>query len=140
MLAPRKKYLGASWLLEFLPNFEPCYSYRPVLSASHTGTTHGPHTEKVAILSSASSFAGCASPCATRASSPLDQRYAFVVCVRSCTCGHALCVRRLRSSTHLAYRERTRIVLPMHVQRAQRSSSVFLACAWRAHSVWPWVI
>ena len=24
MLAPRKKYLGASWLLEFLPNFEPC--------------------------------------------------------------------------------------------------------------------
>ena len=24
VLAPRKKYLGASWLLEFLPNFEPC--------------------------------------------------------------------------------------------------------------------
>ena len=23
MLAPRKKYLGASWLLAFLPNFEP---------------------------------------------------------------------------------------------------------------------
>ena len=24
MLAPRKKYLGASWLLGVLPNFEPC--------------------------------------------------------------------------------------------------------------------
>ena len=23
-LAPRKKYLGASWLLAFPPNFEPC--------------------------------------------------------------------------------------------------------------------
>ena len=40
---------------------------------------HGPRTEKVAVLASASSFAGCASPCATRASSALDQRYAFVV-------------------------------------------------------------
>ena len=45
-----------------------------LLSASHTGTTHGPRTEKVAILANASSFAGCASPCATRASSALDQR------------------------------------------------------------------
>ena len=57
---------------------------------SHTGTTHGPRTEKVAILASASSFAGCASPCATRASSALDQRCAFVVvrCVRRefCAC------------------------------------------------------
>ena len=44
------------------------------LSASHTGTTHGRRAEKVAILASASSFAGCASPCATRASSALDQR------------------------------------------------------------------
>ena len=60
----------------------------PRLSASHTGTTHGPRTEKVAILASASSFAGCASPCATRASSALDQRYAFVVvrCVRRVFC------------------------------------------------------
>ena len=29
VLAPRKKYLGASWLLEFLPNFEPCI-YRSI--------------------------------------------------------------------------------------------------------------
>ena len=62
----------------------------PVKSASHTDTTHGPRTGKVSILASASSFAGCASPCATRASSALDQGYAFVVvrCVRRdfCAC------------------------------------------------------
>ena len=28
VLAPRKKYLGASWLLEFLPNFEPCVAIK----------------------------------------------------------------------------------------------------------------
>ena len=52
--------------------------------AVQTGTTHGPRTEQVALLANASSFAGCASPCATRASSALNQRYAFVVvrCVR----------------------------------------------------------
>ena len=61
---------------------------RQMLSASHTGTTHGRRAEKVAILASASSFAGCASPCATRASSALDQRWAFVVvrCVRRVFC------------------------------------------------------
>ena len=68
----------------------PASNSRRTLSASHTGTTHGPRTEKVAILASASSFAGCASPCATRASSALDQRCAFVVvrCVRRdfCAC------------------------------------------------------
>ena len=46
--------------------------------------------------------------------------------------GHALCVRRLRSSAHIAHRERTPSVLLTHVQRAQRSSGVFLACAWHA--------
>ena len=53
-----------------------------------SGTTHGPRTEKVAIVASALSFAGCASSCATRASSALDQRYAFVVvrCVRRDFC------------------------------------------------------
>ena len=47
-----------------------------------------PRTENVAFLASASSFAGCAPPCATRASSALDQRYAFVVvrCVRRDIC------------------------------------------------------
>ena len=68
------------------------------LSASHTGTTHGPRTGKVAISASASSFAGCASPCATRASSALDQRYAFVVrCVRRdfCACTKLCGARRM---------------------------------------------
>ena len=59
---------------------------------------------------------------------------------RGAHAGHALCVRRLRSSAHLAHRERTPSVLLTHVLRAQRSSSVFLTCAWRAHRVWPWVI
>ena len=59
---------------------------------------------------------------------------------RGAHAGHALCVRRLRSSAHLAHRERTPSVLLTHVQRAQRSSSVFLACAWRAHRMWPRVI
>ena len=80
----------------------PVYSLK---RPSHTGTTHGPRTEKVAILASASSFAGCASPCATRVSSALDQRYAFVVvrCVRrdfrTCTkmCAAQKCAR---SSAH----------------------------------------
>ena len=49
--------------------------------------------------------------------------------------GHALCVRRLRSSAHIAHCERTPSVLLTHVQRAQRSSGMFLTCAWRAHSV-----
>ena len=53
---------------------------------------------------------------------------------------HALCFRRRRSSAPLAHRERTPSVLLTHVQRAQRSAGVFLACAWRAHRVWPWVI
>ena len=59
---------------------------------------------------------------------------------RGAHAGHALCVHRLRSSAHIAHRERTPIVILTHVQRAQRSSGVFLACAWRAHRVWPWVI
>ena len=50
------------------------------LSASHTGTTHGPRTEKVAIVASALSFAGCASPCI---------RYS---CVERA--GPTLCIRR----------------------------------------------
>ena len=153
------------------------------LSASHTGSTHGPRTEKVAILASASSCAGCASPCATRALSALDQRCAFVVvrCVRrkflcmhktvrgarrmnalarrtpamrrtrwtnarhtrgtrGAHAGHALCVRRLRSSARIARCGRTSSVLLTHVQRAQRSSGVFLACVWRAYRVWPGII
>ena len=36
---------------------------------------------------------------------------------RGAHAGHALCVRRLRSSTHLAHRERTPSVLLTHVQR-----------------------
>ena len=47
---------------------------------------------------------------------------------RGAHAGHALCVRRLRSSAHLAHRERTPSVLLTHVQRAQRSSSVCVAC------------
>ena len=54
---------------------------------------------------------------------------------RGAHAGHALCVRRLRSSAHIAHSERPPSVLLTHVQRAQRSSGVFLACAWRAHSV-----
>ena len=54
--------------------------------------------------------------------------------------GHALCVRRLKSSEHIAHGERTPSVLLTHVQRAEPSSGVCLACAWRAHRVWPWVI
>ena len=34
MLAPRKKYLGASWLLAFLPNFEPCWVPRRIINHS----------------------------------------------------------------------------------------------------------
>ena len=49
------------------------------LSAGHTYTTHGQRTEKLAILASALSFAGCASAFVTRFLSALDQRYAFVV-------------------------------------------------------------
>ena len=65
----------------------------------------GPRTEKVAMLASASSFAGCASPCATRASSALDQRYAFVVvrCVRRDFCA---CTKCARSSTHECTRQK----------------------------------
>ena len=48
---------------------------------------------------------------------------------------YALCVRRLRSSARIARRGRTPSVLLTHVRRARRSSGVFLACAWRAHSV-----
>ena len=58
---------------------------------------------------------------------------------RGALAGHALCVRRLRSSAHIARRERTPSVLLTHVQRAQRSSGEFLACAWRVHSVLPLV-
>ena len=35
MLAPRKKYLGASWLLAFLPNFEPCLICPELLHSYH---------------------------------------------------------------------------------------------------------
>ena len=47
---------------------------------------------------------------------------------RGAYAGHALCVRRLSSNAHLAHHERTPSVLLTHAQRAQRSSSVFLAC------------
>ena len=61
-----------------------------LLYASHTDTMHGQRTDKLAILASALSFAGCASAFVTRSSSALDQRYAFVVvrCVWSnfCAC------------------------------------------------------
>ena len=47
---------------------------------------------------------------------------------RGAHAGHALYVRRLSSNAHLAHHERTPSVLLTHAQRAQRSSSVFLAC------------
>ena len=62
-------YVGVTFLVE------KCHTG---YSASHTCTTHGPSTEKVAILANASSFAGCASPCATRASSALDHRHQII--------------------------------------------------------------
>ena len=139
------------------------------ISASHTGTTHGLRTEKVAILASASSFAGCASPCATRHHALLVRRArwtnaihssSFVVCVgifvHAQKCARSStheCTRQKDASyaqsaldqrqTHAGHmrstrwacvlRERTPSVLLTHVQRAQRSSSVFLACAWRTY-------
>ena len=39
---------------------------------------------------------------------------------RGADAGHALCVRRLRSSAHLAHRERPPSVFLTHVQCAQR--------------------
>ena len=68
-------------------------------------TTHGQRTEKLAILASTLSCAGCASTFVTRSSSALDQRYVFVVmrCVRR-DFGHARkCAAR---STHASTRQK----------------------------------
>ena len=59
---------------------------------------------------------------------------------RGAHAGHALCVRRVRPSARIARRGCTPSVLLTTVQRARRSSGVFLACAWRAHRVWPGVL
>ena len=58
---------------------------------------------------------------------------------RGAHAGHALCMRcafvdRGLAHAHLAHRERTPSVLLTHVQRAHRSTSVFLACVCGVHT------
>ena len=95
------------------------------LSASHTYTTHGPRTEKLAILASALSFARCASAFVTRSSSALDQRYAFVVirCVRRDFCA---CTKNVRGArTHECIRQKdtrhSQSALDQRQTRAERA-------------------
>ena len=79
-----KKGQNPYWIRKIRTRWHVCKWQPYVQCASHLRTMHCSRTEKVAILTSALSFAGCASAFVTRSLSALVQRCAFVlVCCAS---------------------------------------------------------